>query len=237
MSNVFIHQHQGIGDFITIKGMVEYICRERPDSSIYLFVKEIHVPHVKILYNANPRINIIPFPNEYAMCMGLRFVNQFDIGDGELIRIGFNQYNGYLRDHPGCVEKCDEIFYGLMDVDFDLRFQPLGYTRDDAMEDEAYKTLNPNDEPFIFLHDDPRMGYNIDLEKVNTNLKIIRNDFRFSVFHMIKILEKATEIHCMESCYRCLIENTETIGENQRLVLHSYVRNLPIATRKNWEII
>ena len=43
------------------------------------------------------------------------------------------------------------------------------------MESIAYKELNPNDEPYIYVHDDPSRGYSIDRNKIRNDLKIIEN--------------------------------------------------------------
>ena len=59
-----------------------------------------------------------------------------------------------------------------------------------------------------------------------------------NLFHFCKILENAKQIHCMESCFRSLVETLDTKGEfffhNFRDGASGYLGN---STQKPWEEI
>jgi hypothetical protein len=69
-------------------------------------------------------------------------------------------------------------------------------------------------------------------------MKIIRNDPSIDIFDMCGVLESASEIHCMESSFRCLIEGLPNV--TCPLYLHKRVRfegqAFPALSigRKNW---
>jgi hypothetical protein len=82
--------------------------------------------------------------------------------------------------------------------------------------------LNPNEEKYIFVHDDASRGFSIDMDRIKTDHKIIMNDKRFNVFDYITLLENAEEVHFMQSSFKelmCSYEMKKTI-----LYQHNYVR-------------
>ena len=67
---------------------------------------------------------------------------------------------------------------------------------------------------------------------------LVRNDISESIFHMGLLLERATEVHCMESSIRCMIESLDM--KNTRLYYHNFrypERPLGDATRQEWHQI
>ena len=59
-----------------------------------------------------------------------------------------------------------------------------------------------------------------------------------NLFHFIKILENAKQIHCMESCFRSIVETTDVTGElffhNFRDAASGFLGN---STKQNWKEI
>jgi plasmid rolling circle replication initiator protein Rep len=83
----------------------------------------------------------------------------------------------------------------------------------------------------MFVHDEPSLGYNITKIENPNNLKIIKNDTTESIFNMIGIMENASEIHCMESSIRCLIDHLPNI--NCPLHLHKIRDHGLVSTTKS----
>ena len=127
-----------------------------------------------------------------------------------------------------------------------MRKDYFSFKRDEKEENRLLKKLNPNNEPFLFLHDDPERdicsgplkGQPCVIDRTyikNKDLKIITNDNSENIFHFAKILENAEEIHSMESSFKSLIEFLDTTTESY---YHDF-RNQPLGNYriKDWEII
>ena len=90
--------------------------------------------------------------------------------------------------------------------------QKLNIHISDVKEEErVFNKLNPENEDFIFVHDESSSG-KVDL-KIDTNLKIIKNDITENIFHFAKVLKEAKEIHLMESSFKSMAEHFPTDGE------------------------
>ena len=137
-----------------------------------------------------------------------------------LIRTGFEKLDFYLDRMT-----FDQAFYEMIDLDFQIRFDEYYFQRDEEREDLVCKTLNPNDEKYIFYMDAPERGYEIDMRKVGQDYKIIRNDSQFLMFDYIKLLENAEEIHTMQTGFLDLINSYKM--NKPKIHLHKYVRNYP----------
>jgi hypothetical protein len=154
---------------------------------------------------------IIPFNSDTETENYIR-LNNIDV-----IRVGF----GDLEYSEGS-ESFDIQFYKLAGLDFSIRFSGFYIEKNEEKEREVMETLNPQNEKYIFIHDDPSRGYTIDRSRIRSDLKIITNDKRFSVFDYRSLLQNAEEIHYMTSSFRDLL-NSQRYDKPQ-LYLHRYVR-------------
>jgi hypothetical protein len=117
-----------------------------------------------------------------------------------------------------------------------VRHEAFGLKRDMGEENRVFYKLNPSDEPYIFLHDSPERGYVIDRSHFNNkNLKVIENDLDENPLHLLRIIEEATEIHCIESSLKTLIE----FYENTDLLFYHDIRNHTLGkhAKKKWKTI
>ena len=81
------------------------------------------------------------------------------------------------------------------------------------------------------------MNKKVNYEKIKEmcgDVHIIRNDITENIFHFCKLLEKAKEIHLMESAFKSLVEVLDTTDKiffhNFREGASSFLGN----TRKTW---
>ena len=103
--------------------------------------------------------------------------------------------------------------------------------RDMDEEERVYNKLNPSNEEYIFVHDDETRGFKIDIDN---DLKIIRNDITENIFHFPMILEKAKEIHVMESSFKSMVEHFDVDGD---LYFHDF-RQHPLGRHvKKWKVV
>lgn len=211
----YIYHHLGLGDHIICNGMVRHFLEEH--GKIGLFCHSHYQKNVNYLYRDDSEINILPYKNESDICS---FLSSLD--KNKYKKIGFNDLNKYSPNGPVTV---DEAFYELAGVDFENRFSKFYLKRDFNKEKEALKELNPKNEKFIYVHDDSNRGFAIHNEKHRQDLKIIKNDFRFTLFDMMGIIEEAEEVHTMQTGLFDLINSFKL--EKPKIFVHTYVRKYP----------
>ncbi len=216
---IFIHHHLGMGDHIICNGLVRSLIGNNSlFQSVAVFAKERNSKRVQRMFDDDPRIMVISIPSDaneilYANAV----VEQYKICD--FIRCGFGM--GENLESMGLVSNFDEGFYACAGIPFENRWTHFRLRRNRETEQQVLARLNPTGQPFAFVHDDPSRGFilNPDLPK---ELAVIKNDPSIDMFDMISLLENASEIHCMESSFRCLIEHIDTI--TCPLHLHTSVR-------------
>lgn len=229
MTRLYIHHHLGLGDHITCNGLVRTLLER--EGKIVLFVKERNLKSVKRMYDDTDGIDLFPLSEGNDDCFSVSRVMETIGENGRLLKVGFNQ----LFAAPNM--NFDEVFYVFSGVPFDNRWSKFYVRRDAESEERVLLKLNPSREPYMFVHDDPSRGFHLSPPNPN-NLKVIKNDPSEDIFSMLGVLEAASEIHCMESSIRCLIESIPSI--RCPLYLHRKVRSLPglpeyVATgRKHW---
>ena len=108
--------------------------------------------------------------------------------------------------------------------------------RDRDAEEKLLLKLNPQKLPFVFIHDDKDRGFILNKDHIlNKNLHIIENDTSENIFHFIGILEKAEEVHCMESSFKTLVD---LYCKQEKLFFRDF-RGHPLGSQsnKNWKTI
>lgn len=210
-STLHVHHHLGLGDHIICNGLIRSLVDSK--GKISLFVRENNFPRVRRMYDNDPRIEFVVVPMTTNEC---RFVDGYiDSCGGDLLRLGFDQIQ------KSSSLNFDQVFYIFAGVPFDNRWTKFYIRRDHREEQRVLSKLNPTGEAYMFVHDDPSRGFSFDPPN-SGGLKIIRNDPSEDIFSMIGVLENASEIHCMESSFRCLIEGIPSV--NCPLYLHKMVR-------------
>lgn len=213
MSLKYIYHHLGLGDHIICNGMIRHLCKNYDE--VILFCLSETFENVNYMYRDLDNLKIYIFDNESQIC---DFIEDESVKNN-LIKVGFNNLKYYAENKIDF----DVGFYDLVGLNYDLRFFEFYVERDLEEENRVYKELNPNNEKYIFIHDDPIRGYKISMDRINTEYKIIKNDTRFLIFNYIKLFENAEEIHCMQSSMKDLINSYKI---NAKLYFHNYVRKL-----------
>ena len=227
---LYLHHHLGLGDHIICNGLVRSLVSTK--GNVTLFVKNNNLPRVQRMYDDEPRIHLVSVPtgvDEYSFVDAHVYSN-----GGKLLRVGFDQ----LQKSPSM--NFDQVFYIYAGVPYSHRWDRFFIRRDPNEEERVLRKLNPTGEPYVFVHDDPSRGFSF--TPLNPNgFRVIRNDVSEDIFSMIGVLENASEIHCMESSFRCLIEHLPNV--NCPLFLHTNVRTdwhgetIVSGNRKNWTIV
>ena len=215
MTLKYIHHHLGLGDHIICNGMVRNFCKRY--DNVVLFCYTHYLDNISYMYRDLENLEIFNFDTEPEAVM---FTENNRTVKTNLVKPGFNNLDS-------CLDRMtfDEAFYHLAGLDFQVRFDDFYFERDLEKEEEVCNTLNPDGEKYIFVLDDAKRGYTIDMSKVTDEYKIITNDFRFRMFDFIKLLENAEEIHTMQTGFLDLVNSYKM--DKPKIYRHNYVRNYP----------
>jgi len=243
---LYVHHHLGLGDHIDCNALTRIVSKNIYFNKIKIFAKQKYSKMVEFMYRDEPKINVVAIPgiNEYKEIDDYishrpydpRYMRDDQVG--QVLRVGHENYPWGQEEKLGM--GCAEIFYKLVGIDFQKRFDEFYFERDLKEENRVYLKLNPDNEDYVFVHDDPKRGFEIGDEKIidfyGKKIKIIRNDITENIFYFCKILENAKQIHCMESSFRSLIE---TLNINGELFFHNFREGasgyLGNSTQQNWK--
>ena len=207
----YIYHHLGLGDHIICNGLVRYLQKKFEDVTI--FCKPQNYDNVKIMYSDNQKIKILPIGDDFHV-ESFIYTNNLQM---DTLKIGFNKLSEYQTPYT-----FDEGFYGIAGINFKERFDSFYIPRDLNREEEIFKELNPKNESYIFIHDDKERGFSIDWDKLPKNIKVIENNVKYNLFDMLTIIERADEVHVMQSSIRDLINSY--VMNKPKFYLHNYVR-------------
>lgn len=210
----YIYHHLGLGDHIICNGMVRHFCKR--NNNIVLFCYSHYRKNVEYMYRDLDNLEIFDFSTEPEI---VNFIHRNNL-QSNLIRTGFEKLDQYLSKMT-----FDQAFYEMIGLDFQIRFSDYHFERDIDRENLVCETLNPDNEKYIVVLDAPDRGYSIDMKKINSDYKVIKNDNRFLMFDYIKLFENAEEIHTMQTGFKDLINSYKM--DKPKIYLHKYVRNYP----------
>lgn len=202
-----IQTHCGLGDHII---MAPYIAEQSLTEKVVIPCYDHNIESVKSFYINHPNVSLV---NENSAI-------NWDIKLGH--------YSG--EKQPKDVSFID-WFYDQLEIIREniLPFCPLL---------SASKRIGQHIVPvedFIFVHDDPERGFNI--TNINTKLRIIRPFKEGSILRYASLIEKAKEIHVIDSSFFHLCEALPTTG---KLYYHQYARENSTNNYrfiKEWEVI
>ena len=223
--SVYIYHHLGLGDHIICNGLVRKLAENY--ENVFLLVKNSNHHAVSFMYRDLTRLKLIIVENDEK---AREYLNKHKIKN--LIKVGFENLKADQF-------KFDESFYKQLGLEFKLRWDNFKLYREPETEIELFKKYDIRENEYIFLHDDPDRGFKINDKIINNkNVKIIKpvKGLTSNIFHYCYILENASEIHCMDSSFKLLIDSLNPISK--KLYHHLYVRgrnNKAISSsRLNW---
>ena len=260
--DTYIHQHGRLGDMILCNGLIRYLLRNKyKKNKVYIFCRSRHLKSVNFMYRDQKRIKIIPF-NENPKLKDEKLLAKYETNKARniikkvklkkkinFISIGFENYHKTKNLNPdkSFPWPCDIVFYKQFNIPFKYRFSKSYWKRDKTSEKRLFKKLVGINQSYAFVHDDKDRNFIIDAKNINPNLKIIKNDKKELIFNFGLILERAKEIHIMESSFRQIIEvlNTKNKklylykgrGGEHAIDLYNKKTNEWIGTSKKWKII
>lgn len=223
---ITIFHFLGLGDHIICNGLVRNLII--PEKKYRLVVKRNNLNSVKYMYRDLNNLDFYILNEDVEPRF---FIENYK---RPKIFIDFNKHHNLLMDGM----PFDEAFYHQMQIDFDKRWTDFYVLRDVNKELELYSKLNPNNEPFAFVHGRGSDNvYRINNELINPELKIIEPINSETIFDYIHLILNAKEIHCVDSSFLHLVESLKF--DNIKLFFHfGYKQRSPDfikhTLKKNW---
>ena len=210
LNTFYLYTHLGLGDIILCNGLIREVCAKYPNVTI--FCKPEYYTSVSFMFRDIKNLTIEKSNDHLIKTMLL------NVPDECKYVVGHGNYDSLINKYT-----FDECFYRQIGLKFTKRWNSFYVKRDHELEDRLYKDIIDGKD-YAFIHDDPSRGYIISEKYINPNLKKIRPKNVDNIFSYIKILENATEIHCMDSCFKHLADSFD-MG-NKKLFYHLYVRSI-----------
>lgn len=213
MKELYVYHKLGLGDHIICNGLIRQLALQH--DQVYVFCKNKNYKQVLRMFIDNPKITpVIRRNTEPKGCL-------------------------VLRPKKNSKHSFDALMYEMAGIDFKHKWDSFHIERDLSSEAKLMEAYYINGDTFAFLHEDKKRGYNINRAK--PRVRTVRPDIRYGLFDYIGILEKASEIHCIDSSFLNFIECS---GINQdNLFFHKYVRikeNTEYGTpalKRDWRVI
>jgi len=225
MNIAYIFPHLGLGDQIISNGLVRHYS-ELYDK-IYLFCKPQYLSNVSYMYRDNINIHFLSLnDNEVIEFMKINPNNNY---------IVTGHTNEYFKLIDSSVETFDTLFYKILNIDPNIKWDKFYYERNKEKELSAfYETYNlKNEEEYIFIHES--VGRKV-YRNIDKSIKQIHPDnMNLNIFDYLYIIEKAKEVHVMNSSFMNLIDCMQLKHNN--LFYHEYARpGINTTLKLNWTI-
>jgi len=219
----YIYHSLGLGDHIICNGLVRHI--KEIEGCVSLFCIPQCYDNVKYMFRDDENIKILAIGDDKLtqnyilennlqndliltnLCYGLENI---DLSNRIFKRINYFD----LMKNFEC-ETFDKLYYKMLKVPFNIRFDNFFLERNYSLENDICKILNPNNEKYIFVH-------NVDKNKIRNDLKIIENPIEYNVFDLLTLIENAEEVHLMESSIKNLVNSIKM--DKPKIFFHKYVR-------------
>ena len=212
--------HYGFGDYVVCYGLIKELARK---DDITLFVRQhqtaLDIDNIRRLYSTISNVTVsTDDPEEY-----------------DTTYIGFEYFYDAIKKNPDLPSPV--YFYEQMNVPLNLLWDNFYFPRDSKKEEEVYYDMLglKDNEEYVFVHEDPSRGFNINAKFDIRTIRPIDNQ-DVSVLDMLYVVEKSKEVHSFSSGIVPFIDQMNINHNN--LNLHSYIRPLaydqPIL-KLNWK--
>ncbi|HEU5114320.1 MAG TPA: hypothetical protein VFT82_00980 [Candidatus Paceibacterota bacterium] len=234
MKSILLLHHMGLGDHVMCHGIVrEYAKRY---SRVGLFALPHNAASVAFMYRDLPNVTVIKATDAEARKYMAENSGKPGALYDEAVTIGFEKLDRVSG------EPLEIQFYKLAGVDFTKLWDSFRINRDTKREEALYEKAAPK-KPYAFLHEDRSRSYNIKRSLIDQKLEIFipAPELADNFCDYITAIERAAEIHVIDSSFMFLIDCLPYDNPNQKLFVHRYAREnnewqLPIL-KKDWHIL
>ncbi len=234
MSTILIHHHPGLGDHIMCHGIVREYAKKY--GRVGLLALPRNFASVNFMYRDISNLAVISATEAEAKEFVAENARAGGLGFEEIKVIGFEHL-----DRTSGVPLQKQL-YRIAEVTLSKTWDNFFVARDIARERALYEKVAPNGD-YIFLHEDAPRNYRIERKLIDKKFKIVEPNEKLTdnIFDYCSVIEKAKEIHVIDSSFMFLIDCLAYNAPGQKLYVHRYAREnemwkLPVL-KKNWKIL
>lgn len=208
--------HQGLGDHIVCNGLYRSLAIQH--SYCVIPVVRRYFDEISKMLEDESRIMVYSVPNSYWQEYFIQLQKQFK-KKYRIVNLGSFGID-FMKDRN---VRLDASFYRQADVPLENRWSHFYFPRDPLKEQSLLSELTTPETPYIFLHEDKGRHFTIDRSLIRRDMPIVTPVLESSFFltNYSKVIENATEIHCIESSFAAFIES---INPNGKKFAHRYAR-------------
>jgi len=208
-----ILHHLGLGDAIMLNGMVRHFA-EKDD--VCIFIQKQHEDSVRFMYRdlTNIKIKLLNTTDAQEMWSQV---------EGQILPLATyklpNQHWDFATNGP-----LSEMVNWAHSIYIQAGIPPkYMYSKFKVVRDRDSEIKYEHDD-YVFIHDDVSRGMKIDTSHTNI-YRVTRDrlDSNSNIFDYLTVIENASEVHCMDSCYAWMINMME-IGNPSKNFLHLNVK-------------
>lgn len=234
MSSILLYHDLGLGDHIMSHGIIREYCKKY--DKIGIFCLPHNYPTVSFMYRDIPNLTII----KGDTTLREEFINQ-NASQSEILKYDEIKTIGATNLDWNSGMPVEWQLYQDAGVPLKKKWDNFFVKRDLTKEHTLYDLIAPKKD-YAFIHEDRKRHYVIDREKIDKDCAIItpNKEVVENIFEYCTIIEKAKEVHVIDSSFMFLIDCLPYNNPNQKLYIHRYSRKnaewlLPIL-KKDWHI-
>lgn len=234
MSSIILYHHLRLGDHFMCHGIVREYCKKY--DRVVTFCWPHNYPTVSFMYRDLPNLTIIQGGDDDANnFIKKNPVQPDDLKYGDVKIIGF----GALSSSSGV--PFETQFYQHAGVPLKKKWDSFFIKRDYEKEQMLFEKIAPQGD-YAFIHEDTSRGLTIKKDLIGNDRIFFtpEKNTTDNIIDYCTIIEKAKEIHVIDSSFMFLIDCLPYSNPNQKLFVHRYAREndewlLPIL-KKDWYI-
>lgn len=218
MSKIILHHHLGMGDHFVCNGLVNYLSQKY--DLIYLACKKSNFNTINFLYSDNHKVEV--FSIKDSEHLEVKYFSEFM--SVPVLRVGFEYCNR---------NEWNTSFYSQLGIDFSVRYEMFHIPDNVPNEKDIYDLFSK--EKYCLVHrESSESEYNL---KIDTDLPIVEiqksTDPYGNLLNYRKLIQNATEIHCVNSSIFHLVDSIKT---DANLIYHD-IRKRDFKILNKWRIV
>jgi len=216
-------------------GIVREYCKKY--EKVAIFCLPHNYPSVSFMYRDLTNLTIIKGGDSDAR----KFIKQ-NASEPEELKYDEIKIIGFQYLNKGSNVPLEMQFYRLADIPFNKKWDSFFIKRDSQKEQALFEKVAPQGD-YAFIHEDIPRGFIINRDHINKDYEVIvaNQSHTNNIIDYCTIIERAKEIHVIDSCFMFLIDFLSYNNPDQKLFVHRYSREnhewlLPFL-KKDWHII
>ena len=213
MKPILFFPHLGLGDHVISCGIVKNIDKGK---KIMIVCKKHNAPSVKRMHPEHEFLIVEDHGDAVRKVAKIRAMQTHDI-------VAVNTNISELKNG----ESFDQNFYSQLNLPYEDRWNKFSYERDEEKEKIILGTIPAGE--FAFVHDDKSRNLGALEGKLPKDLQIYRpnhwwgKDTDITIFDYVPLIERAKEIHCMDSSFATMIDHIASLKDKSKFI-HRYIR-------------